>query len=105
MACWAVHHKKPGPGGSKAAAGVILQENISDDLRDIVGHFPIADAVDDLALLEPRAQGVEGIQLALVHAGPGYLSAGEIESIGQDDSEGAAEGCNQINPGQVGRDA
>jgi hypothetical protein len=61
--------------------------------------------MDYLALLEPRAQGVEGIQLALIYARPGHVSAREIESIGEDGAERAAEGCYHIDPGQVRRDA
>jgi hypothetical protein len=59
--------------------------------------------VDNLALLEPGAEGVESIQLAFVYARPRHVVAREIKRVREDDAEGGTEGCHHVQPGKVWR--
>lgn len=66
-------------------------------------HFPIADPVNDLTLPKSCAEGIQGIQLTLVHPRPGTVKAGNVECVREDDAKGGAEGRNHVYPRQVGR--
>jgi hypothetical protein len=103
MALGTVHYVEPGPGGSEVSTRVILQQDVSDHLRNVVDHFPIADAVDNLALHEPCAEGIQSVQLTLVYSRSGSVAAREIKRVGKDDAERGAEGGNHVQPGQMGR--
>lgn len=101
MAFGTVHYVKPWPRRSEAATGVILQQDIPDYLRNVVYHFPVTDTVDDLTLLEPRTQGIQGIQLTLVYSRSGTVATRKIECVREDNAEGGTEGRDHIYPGQV----
>jgi hypothetical protein len=87
MALGTVHYVEPGPSGGEVATGVILEQDVPDHLRDVVHHFPIADAVDNLALHEPCAEGIQSVQLTLVYSRSGSVAAREIKRVGKDDAE------------------
>lgn len=105
MALRTVHYVQPRSHRSEVATGVIMKEDTPGYLRDILCHLPIANTVDDLALHESCAEGVQSIQLALIEARSDGVAAGEVKRIREDDAEGRAEGGNHVHPGQVRRRA
>jgi hypothetical protein len=75
MASGAVYCVKPRSRGSETATWVVLEQYIPDHLRDVVYHLPVADTVDNLALLELRTEAVQGVQFTLVYPGTGNVTA------------------------------
>lgn len=85
----------------EGVAGVIVEQDISDNLRDIVHHFPVTDTMDDLAFLELCTKAVQGVQFALIYVRPRNVAAGKVEGVGENDAEGGTKRCDHVYPGQV----
>jgi hypothetical protein len=101
MAPRTVYYVEARSGGSEGAAGVVVKQDISDNLRDIVNHFPVTNTMDDLAFLELCTKAVQSVQFALIHARPQNVAAGQVEGVREDDAEGGTERCDHVYPGQV----
>jgi hypothetical protein len=105
MTLGAIHDIKSRPCRIEATAGVILKHDVPDHVRDIMHHFSITNAMDDLALPKPGAECAQGIQFTLIHARPEVVAAREVERVREDDAEGDTEGCHDIYLGHIGRRA
>lgn len=102
MAFGAVQHVQAWASRAAMAAWVVLELDHAGNLCYAEHHLPVAHTMDHLPLVEPPAEGVQGIQLDGWFDG---APAREMRRVRDKDSKGGIQGRQQIHPRQMARDA